>query len=539
MIRFEGIFPTFFAVALCACRLASDTVEADVRLPAVISNHMVLQQESDVPLWGWAPPGQKVSVVGNWAPEDSVTAEANEVGKWMVRLSTPKAGGPYDITIKGAKTKILHDVMIGEVWLCSGQSNMKMTLGKLATVGSSRTERDIVRADFPRIRQFSVGKQAAVAPVEDCEGEWLVCSPQTAGEFTAAGFYFGRELRQELNVPIGLILSAWGGTRIEAWTGDDYALSIPAVQALKTELDQAAKQYEEHESEQRYREKMEDWQQRVEKAEAEERKTPKRPKMAANPKYGHQNYPGNLYRGMIEPLVPYAIRGAIWYQGERNAKTVKDAILYRNLLSTMIANWRDVWGKGAFPFYFVQLPNYKQPQTQPVEDTAWAFIREIFMEVSKTVPNTGMVITIDIGEKDNIHPTNKQDVGKRLALMALSKTYGKDVIASGPVYKSMHTDGREIIVRFEHVGSGLIAKDGESLKTFAIAGKDRKFVWADARIVGDSVGVMSDEIDEPVALRYAWADNPEGCNLYNKEGLPASPFRTDAWEPMVDETTTD
>ena len=287
-------------------------------------------------------------------------------------------------------------------------------------------------------------------------------------------------------MPIGLVRSCWGGTRIEAWSPMESLAQYPAVMKYRTRTNAKS-----------------------------------------------QNYPANLYNAMIHPLIPYGLRGAIWYQGESNAKNLENAILYRDLLENMVVQWRSDWGDD-FPFYAVQLVNFKKPQQQPVENTPWAAIRESFLQFSKEVPNTGIAVGIDVGEANNIHPKNKQEIGRRLAQQALAKTYTKKIIAGGPIYKSMKKDGNKIILIFDDIGSGLMEQGGASLKTFAITGKDKKFVAAQAVIVDGTVVVSSPEVSDPVAVRYAWADNPVGCNLFNKEGFPASPFRTDDW-PLIAE----
>ncbi|NOZ24028.1 MAG: sialate O-acetylesterase [Planctomycetes bacterium] len=503
-------------------------VQADVKLPAVIGDNMVLQRGLDLQIWGWADVGEEVTVQ---LCDRKATATANDQGKWLVTLKALPEGGPFEMTVKGKNTITLKNVLIGEVWVCSGQSNMGMPVR-----GSSTAEEAIAGAKFPKIRLFKVDLTPSVKPREDCKAEWKLCSPETVPGFSAAGYYFGREIHKELKVPVGLIQNAWGGTPAEAYTSLEALESEPSLKPIadrfKTVLEKVPDlkdNYGEYfkkwnKAFRAYRKELFAWRKQVQKAKAEGKKRPRPPKRSKDMMFGSKNAPSVLFNGMVMPVIPYAIRGAIWYQGEANASR---AYAYRTLFPTMIKCWRAAWGEGDFPFLFVQLPNFHQPVADPGEST-WAEIREAFA-MTLSLPNTGMAVTIDIGEADNIHPKNKVEVGKRLALCALGTVYGKDIVYSGPMYDSMKVEGNKIVVKFKHVGGGLEAKGGV-LKQFAIAGEDKKFVWADAKIKGnDTVVVCSDKVARPVAVRYAWADNPEGCNLYNKEGLPASPFRTDDW----------
>ncbi|MEW6356015.1 MAG: sialate O-acetylesterase [Planctomycetota bacterium] len=518
----------FVAVAVLASVAAGD-----VKLPAVIGDNMVLQRHMDLQIWGWADAGEEVAVA---LCDRKAVVTANDQGKWLATLKALPEGGPFEMTVKGKNTITLKNVLIGEVWVCSGQSNMHMSLR-----GSSAAEQAIAGANLPQIRLFTVDLTPSVKPREDCTGAWQVCSPETAPGFSAAGYFFGRELYKDLKVPVGLIQNAWGGTPAEAYTSLEAIESVPM---LKPIADAFRKKLEEHPDMREdyikyfkpwnaafgaFRKEQMAWKKEVEKAKAEGGKPPAAPKAPKELALGSKNEPSVLFNGMVMPVVPYTIRGAIWYQGEGNAGRAYE---YRTLFPTMIRCWRDAWGEGDFPFLFVQLPNFMKPKAEPSE-SAWAEIRESFVK-TLSVPNTGMAITIDIGEADDIHPKNKEDVGKRLALCALGTVYGKEIVYSGPMYDSMKVEGNKIIVKFNHVGSGLTAKGGEPLKQFAIAGEDRKFVWADAKIEGkDTVVVSSDQVAKPVAARYAWADNPEGCNLFNQEGLPASPFRTDDWPGLT------
>ncbi len=507
-------------VCLIAFVLAA-AVCADVRLPGIIKSHMVLQRDMPVPIWGWAEPGEEVTVT---VAGQTKTAITTADGKWIVKLDPLAAGGPHTMTIAGANTTTLEDILVGEVWLCSGQSNMAMTVG-----AARDAESEIASASFPQIRMATVARQAAAEPQEDCQvPAWQVCSPETVRGFSATAYFFGRHLHQHLNVPVGLINSSWGGTCIEAWTSKEALAQLESGRALIGKWAQMAAQYDPDAARQAYEKRLAEWEKTVKETPAGARR-PRKPAPPVHPSK-NQNAPGTLYNGMIAPLVPFAIRGAAWYQGERNSNSVSDAYEYRDELPTLIGNWRGTWGQGEFPFLFVQLPNFagKQPD-------ALALNRESML-LSLRTPNTGMAITIDIGESGNIHPKNKQDVGERLGLAARHVAYGEDVVSSGPVYRSARIADNEVILTFDHIGSGLVARDGE-LREFTIASEDGQFSPARAEIKGDTVVVSSEQVLEPVAVRYAWTSDPRG-NLYNREGLPASPFRTDDWPiPMTEQTT--
>lgn len=481
---------------------------ADVRLPAVISDNMVLQQKAKAPIWGWAEPGEKIVVRASWNKSAKTTAD--EDGRWKLKIKTPKAGGPYDITIKGSSIIRLQNVLIGEVWVCSGQSNMQWAMTQ-----TENPEQDIAAADFPDIRLFTVEREIAEQPKEDCSGDWSQCSPETVAEFSAVAYFFGKHLHEELDVPIGLISTNWGGTLAEAWTRKEILASdedlVPILER------HAVMEANYPENLKRHEKNMEAWKVKAEKAKAEGTKVPRRPR---KPEKRHANSPSSLYNGMIAPIIPFSIQGAIWYQGESN---VDRAYQYRTLFPAMIKNWRQDWKQGAFPFYYVQIAPYKYGENRPSEE-----LREA-QRVSLSLKNTGMAVIMDIGNPENIHPKNKLDVGKRLALWALAKDYGKkDIVYSGPLYKSMKRKGDTIKLRFRHMGSGLTTRDGKALTHFTIAGEDQNFVEAKAAIDGKTVIVSCEDVKKPVAVRYGWSNTAEP-NLANKEGLPASSFRTDDW----------
>jgi sialate O-acetylesterase len=683
--RIDCLIPVLVGASLLA---AAAPCLADVKLPAIFGDHMVLQRDMKVPVWGWAAPGEKVTVSISGQKQ---TATAGQDGQWTVTLGALNAGGPLEMTVEG-KTKItLKDILVGEVWVGSGQSNMEM-----GVIGCLEAPKEIAAANCPEVRLFAVETALSVKPLDDCKGRWVVCSPGTVGNFSAVLYFFGRDLYKDLKVPMGLIHASRGGTPVEswmslealradpgfkslvdryragpnippeayakfqeelakwdkeamaqdpgnkgfdqgwadpkcdlkdwkdmpvpgawestldlnidgavwirreiaipgAWAGKDLTLSLgpiddfdttyfnnekvgatgkgmpggprtyivpgklvkagPATLAIRV-WDQwragglvgVPAQIWVNAVGGRGSEAIKlagTWKYKIELAIPGDRPLPPRPSAPMGP--DNPWLPTNLYNAMIHPIVPFAIRGATWYQGESNTER---AYQYRTLFPAMITDWRKAWGEGDFPFAFVQLPNYMPHGDRPV-DSDWAELREA-QAMALKLPNTGQAVTIDLGEAANVHPRNKQDVGRRLALWAEAEVYGKrDVAYSGPMYKSMKVDADKIALTFDHVGGGLVVGKkeglaptqvvaGGELKGFAIAGDDRKFVWATAKIVlsagsgqaGDTVLVSSRGIAKPVAARYAWANNPEG-NLYSKEGLPASPFRTDEWKGVT------
>ena len=492
---------------------------AEVKLAGVFGDHMVLQRDVALPVWGWADPGEAVTVT---LGGQTKTATADAGGKWSVRFDALQAGGPLQLQAKGTKNTVaVSDVLVGEVWLCSGQSNMEMSVG-----GVANKDAEIAAANHPQIRMYFIDHIPAKEPQARRNGRWAVCSPQTVGGFSAAAYFFGRELHKQLNVPVGLINSSWGGTPVQTWTSIKSHEAVPELKPMVADLRRQEEFYASGKAKAQYEKQLADWEKAAAAAKASGKQfKDQKPQPPQDPALSPWA-PAALYNGMIAPLAPYAIRGAIWYQGESNAGSP----IYGIQLTALIANWRDDWKQGDFPFLFVQLPNFMGRQTQPSESVGgWPLEREQFLKTLDTVKNTGMAVTIDIGEANDIHPHNKQDVGKRLAQWALAKTYGKDVVASGPLYKSSRQEAGKIVVEFNYVDGGLAARDGGKLTGFAIAGADKKFVWADAQIVGDTVVVSSPAVPSPVAVRYAWANNPP-CNLVNKAGLPASPFRTDDWK---------
>ena len=482
-------------------------LQAEVKLPAVLSDHMVLQQESDARFWGWAAPGEKVEVKGSWEEALSASVTAGDDGKWKTTLKTPKAGGPYTITVKGANSIQLENVLIGEVWVCSGQSNMEFRLPH-ATNG----EQEVAEADYPQIRFFNVSGAATAHPADEVKGQWSECTPKTAGKILAVPYFFGRKIHTELNVPIGLVCPAMGATPARAWTSgkmlvekDMYAHEVKIV-SDKDYIEKGKAKYEAE---------MVTWEAAAEKAKAEGAPEPRRPR--GLPRIGAR-WPSALFNGMISPLTSSTIKGVIWYQGEND---VSGLAWYKPLFPNLIQSWRDAWDLGDFPFYHVQLPPYDYGGSNS------ALLREVQMK-SLSIKNVGIAVTLDVGDFKNIHPPHKKEVGERLALWALAKDYGqKGLVCCGPIYQDMKIEGGKIRLSFEHTGSGLVAKDG-TLANFVIAGADKKFVSAKATIENMTVVVSSDTVAKPVAVRYAF-DNAGVPSLFNKESLPASSFRTDEW----------
>ena len=626
-------------------------------LHPLFSDNMVLQRDIPAPIWGWTTPGAKVTVT---LEDKTAEAVADAGGKWLAKIGPLAAGGPFTLTVTGPQEVTLHNVLVGDVWLCSGQSNMQFGM-----VSTRNAPEEIAHADFPQIRLITVPDRPAVTPQELFSGEWRVCTPETIVKFTAVGYFFGRQLHQDLHIPIGLIHSSWGGTICEAWTSAAALQTMPDFAPEVAKLPQHDAQQGQREfTPEEYPAALADWiatndpepaagpsrcmpafddagwatldlpttwkhgalagfrgilwlrktivvPEEGEGVEAtlhlgavndsettwfngvklvgrDDSKDTKKehrysipgklmktgnntltirvlnagneggllakakelsleffsPDVESIPLAGPWRYqigvkldkehllpvradnnPNRvtvLFNGMIAPLLPFAIKGAIWYQGESNASRPRQ---YQTLLPTMIRDWRAHFGVGDFPFFIVSLANYLGVQTQPSEG-GWAELREAQWFASQRVPNTGIAMAIDIGDAGNIHPTNKQEVGRRLALSAEAIAYGQKLVYSGPMYRDMHIEGNRIRLSFDHVGGGLMARDGGKLTGFAIAGAENNFVWADAAIDGDTLLVSSPDVPTPTAVRYDWANNPIG-NLYNKEGLPAVPFRSD------------
>ena len=523
--------PLFNTIMLAAVA-APLTSMAEIQPAAIFTNNMVIQRDTQAPVWGTADAGEKVEVTASWGATASATTDSS--GKWTVNLKTPAAGGPHTITLKGNNTIEIGNVLAGEVWFCSGQSNMDFYLKQLTKSNPKRTapeeqpavdyiNNEVMTAADDQLRQFEVKKSTSpFEPLETLSGNWIPSSPKTNEGFSATAYFFARELRKQLNVPVGIIKCAWGGTRVEPW--------IPA-DAYQQDKDMAAYIEQEHSS--------------LKKAIAawDPNKANKGNKRRANQSpITNQQAPTTLFNGMVNPVIPYAIKGAIWYQGESN--TGHNATQYTKHFQAMITSWRKHWAQGDFPFYFAQLASFRPVATEPLERDAWASICDQ-QRRTLSLKNTGMAVLNDIGEAKDIHPHNKIDVGIRLALWALKNDYAKDIPAcSGPLYKSHQIKEGKVIINFEHTGSGLMAgsKTGMQptvatnapLKGFQICGADRKWQWAEATITGaNTVTVSHKDITAPTVVRYAWAANPGKVNLYNKQGLPTSIFTTEVEIPAA------
>ncbi len=506
---------------LCVVAAFTTRVRADAKLAEMFSEHAVLQRDINLPIWGTAAPGEKVTVT---LCEQTGKATADEKGDWKLVLPPLAAGGPFELTVSASNKFTLKDILVGEVWLCSGQSNMALPLSE-----ATNAEAEIAAADHPLVRVFRVNGNAADAPQKYNGGAWKISTPAVAGEFSAVAYFFARDLQKHLNIPVGVITAAVGSSFAENWTDRDVLAADPDLRPIVDRADAII--FDWARSIHLSTIVAETWLFDTEAAKVAGKLPPPLPNFTIPPYPMWQNTVcSGMYNGMIAPLAPVAIRGVLWYQGEAN--TIR-AQQYQKLLPALITSWRKQWAQGDFPFLFVQLPNNNPAKHQPVESD-WAELRESQLKVSKTVPNTAMAITIDIGEAESIHPRNKQEVGRRLCLLAQSLVFKENIVSTGPIYESSEIAAGHITIHFKNIGAGLASSNNQPLQQFAIAGEDKKFVWADAKLVGDTVQVSNANVSHPRAVRYAWADNPQGCNLINKEGLPASPFRTDTWPGLTD-----
>ena len=519
--------PSFLTTLIC-CWLAS-SAWATVKPNALFSDNAVLQQNASIPVWGTARDGEKVTVTFDGETETTIA----KGGQWMVHLKSHAAGGPYTLTIAGENKITVHNVLVGEVWVCSGQSNMAFKFP-----GATTAKTEAPTANYPKLRMFTVEHKLALDPQAEASGQWVECSPATVTGFSAVGYFFGRDLHKATDVPVGMICSAVGGTGAQLWTsltglGKESALHgyVEEISLAKAKCDPAtAARFPQDLAD--YEAKLKSWEQTTgkefgqaivawnaacQKNKAAGTPLPPRPTPTAPkprpPVDPVGKKPTVLFNGMIAPLQPYAIKGVIWYQGESNNQKPFE---YRTLFPCLIADWREKWGQGDFPFLFVQIAPYKDdvPELREAQFLTW-----------KKTPNTAMAVTIDVGDADNIHPRQKEPVGQRLALAARALAYGEKVEYSGPEYDSMKIEQNRVMLHFKHTDGGLVAKEG-ALKGFVIAGADKRFVEAKAEIQGDSVVVSADQVPVPTAVRYGWANVPEG-NLWNQAGLPASTFRTD------------
>jgi sialate O-acetylesterase len=513
--------------------LITSSVHADIKMPALFSDGLVLQQGKPVAVWGWGAPDEDVSV--RFAGQTPVTRVDLE-GKWRVSLDPlPANAQPQEMTIAGKNTVTLKNLLVGEVWVCSGQSNMQWTVSQ-----AGNPQQEISAANFPQIRMFNVERTVAMTPAGDVKGSWKEANPQNVGQFSAVGYFFGRHLHQVLKVPVGLINTSWGGTRIEAWTSRESLDERPCAAQMLSDWDGIRQSWDATAENAKFEVAKAEWQALAKKINDDNAKLPaeQKKKAPAAPRPPEDptktpHHPAVLFNAMVAPLIPYSVQGAIWYQGESNQKR---AFQYQELLPNMINDWRTRWNS-ELSFYIVQLANFGngQPVSKEagVADT-WAELQEAQYLTAITLPKTGVAVINDIGDEKDIHPKNKQEVGRRLALWALAKDYGRaDTVFSGPMFKNSMIEGNKVRVQFDHIGGGLKTRDGGELKHFQIAGQDQKWVWAQAKIENNEVIVSSDAVATPVGVRYAWAAWPEGANLINAEGLPASCFRTDEFIPST------
>lgn len=510
-------------------------IKAEVKLAKIFADNMMLQRDQPIKVWGVASPGKKVKITisGN---EVEVTVGLD--GKFLGQLPAIDKGENLELIVKEENTLTIKNIIVGDIWICSGQSNMEFRLGAMRPIAAD----EIDSADFPKIRYFIVGGGALPYPQSEVGGgPWIICTPKTASNVTAVGFFFAREIHRKTQVPIGLLDCNWGGTQIEPWIPREGLLLVPE---LKSTLDKIESEYKVWlSSVPKMAEEAEKWASVAREAVKSNSLVPVTPVFQGPPGYNVRDYWTNIYNGKVLPIINFPIKGAIWYQGESNGGQ-GDAYYYK--MQALIGGWRAVWKQGNFPFYFVQLANFQEPNDNPAGGDGWTKTRSAQFDSLK-IPNTGMAVALDIGESKDIHPRDKLNVGLRLSRWALARDYGdKDLVASGPLYKEMKIEGSIIKLSFDYVGTGLMvgkkptleSKDwrdqasedtGGKLKRFAIAGADKVWVWADAVIEGQSVLVSSPKVLSPVAVRYAFSHNPAGANLYNKEGLPASSFRTDNW----------
>jgi len=502
--------------------LASVSVRANVALPDVISSGMVLQQGQKVPIWGKADPGEAITIT--FAGQKKRTV-GDKDGKWLVRLNPLHANStPATMSIEGNNKIELTDILVGEVWLVAGQSNMQRLLSETANGNAA-----IAAANYPTLRLFNVSRQVAFKHAPPPLATWQACTSESVKQFSAAGYYFAVELQKELKVPVGVINSSYGGSQAEAWTPVEDLLASadlkPTVDRTKTWDEERPRVKVE------YDEAIKKWRAEADAAKAAGA-TPK-PSPAVPDALREYRIAASIYDGMIAPLIPYYIRGAFWYQGESNEARAQQ---YEILLPVMIKAWRQRWSEGDFPFGIIQLPNYRDQKNEPA-DEAWSHIREGQRRTSRSLAKTGLIVTIDIGEARDIHPKNKLDVGKRMALWALADVYSKSSASSGPSFRSAaaSASGSEMIVTFDDAGRGLKTRDGSKPAEFAIAGPDKKWYWAEAQIIGrNQVKVWSPSVAQPAAVRYSFNNNPKNPNLTNDSGLPASPFRSDNWPGPTD-----
>jgi sialate O-acetylesterase len=500
--------------------LFAGSLRAELTLPAIIGDHMVLQQKQANPIWGWDTPGTEVTVTfGNQVKKTTAAAD----GKWAVSLDPVTANAtPTKFVIAGTSTRELADVLVGEVWMCSGQSNMGMTVS-----GDWKAQVESLASNHPNLRLITVPIKGTQEKQKDFTGQWQAANAQNCLNFSAVGFFYGRYLHEILGVPVGLINNAWGGSAAEAWIRRETIESDPRFANLVKSWTQREATLSSEEEKAKYEASVVAWEAQTAAATASGATPPRKPQSPEQILGGNAR-PGNIFAGMVHPTLGYGIKGVIWYQGESNAGRAWE---YRELFPFMIEQWRAEWKQGDFPFYWVQLADFKNEVPEP-GDAQWAELREAQTR-TLSLPNTGEAVIIDIGESNDIHPKNKYDVAARLVRWALAKDYGiPNIEPQSPLYRDMTVEGDKIKLTFDHVDGGLRTVDVSTVHGFAICGEDRKWVAAEAKITGaDTVEVQSKSVPIPIAVRYAWADNPV-CNVHSKNGLPLTPFRTDDF-PMI------
>ena len=526
------------AVAMC-CTIPAAAQEAaaesgSLSLPNIFGSHMVLQREAEVPVFGTAPAGSTVSITFG---SEEVSGTADDSGHFEVRLPAMEASaeGRTLTVIAGEQTKTFEDVLVGEVWVCSGQSNMEWPVS-----AADEAEIELAMANQPLIRLIEIEKAVSLEPTDNVTGQWTPCTPESVRDFSAVGYFFGRTLQQTLGVPVGLIDTTWGGTRAEAWTPAETLASEPSLDVIKKTWDDRGAAFDPAKAEASYEQALEQWKTRWAAFRTKQKagdippgqQGPRKPRLPENPDKS-QHGPSRLWNAMVDAMVPYAIRGVVWYQGESNAPRAKQ---YRTVMPTMIRGWRDKWGQGDFPFYQVQLANFREKTDGPTESD-WAELREAQDLTTEALPNVGKVTITDIGAILDIHPKDKQNVAKRLARLALVDVYGYEMSREGPQFESMSIDEGKAVIQFTGLGTGpyrgLETDYRQPLRGFTIAADDREWVDAKCRIVGQTVVCEHPNGKTPVAVRYNWADNPSGT-LQNRAGLPAEPFRTDDWPGVTD-----
>ncbi|WP_436714677.1 sialate O-acetylesterase [Roseiconus lacunae] len=501
-----------FGLSLLLLAVFASHAAAEIRTSAVFGDSMVLQRNKPIHIWGWADAGASVEIK---LADQTATAKADADGRFDAALPKMSAGGPFELSIQAGDDHVtFKDVLIGEVWVCSGQSNMQWAVKQ-----SNDADLEALAAKFPNIRMISVPQVGVQQPKDSFDGQWQACTPESVREFSGVGYFFGRQIHQTLDVPVGLIDNAWGGSAAEAWVKRDVLKSSGKFDELLERWKKTEATFDYEAELKKHEERLAKWR------ENKNGKAPARPRNVLT----GQHRPANLYNGVLNPIIGYTIEGVIWYQGESNASR---AYQYRELFPLMIDHWRDEWKQDDFSFYWVQLADYKSERSEPT-DSQWAELREAQTMTMSKLENTGEAVIIDLGEASDIHPKNKQDVGKRLARWALAKNYGYDIPYQSPTYESMSVKGNLVTLKFEHVGGGLDTFDVNEPIGFTIAGEDQQFVKAHAKITGkDTIVVSSDQVANPVAVRYAWADNPI-CNVQSVEGLPMTPFRTDDWKGIT------